>query len=336
VNLQIYPWQQTQWNRLETAFANNRLPHALLLAGPAGLGLEHFAQCLVARWLCLDPVAQTACGKCRSCQLFVAGNHPDINRVEPEETGKQIKVDAVRELLHFIQLSSQFARGKMVIIAPAEAMNRSAANSLLKTLEEPPAGSFFILVSHQPAFLPVTIRSRCQRLNFAPTHEDSALQWLGVSLAIDKTKAADILTLSHGCPLLAMSLVENDVVSKQSQVLSDLSKLDNSSSDVGGTAQRWHDLGANEVFEWLQMFFASMARLKITGLQPSQAESVLVRDLQRLANRLDLQVLMRGYDMAFQNYRAVTGPYNLNHMGLLEEFIVYWQYIIGSKGGKQE
>ena len=333
MNLQIYPWQQSQWDRLETAFANNRLPHALLLAGPGGLGLEHFAQCLVARWLCLDSVAHTACGQCRSCQLFIAGNHPDINRVEPEEPGKQIKVDTVRELLHFIQLSSQFDRGKMVIIAPAEAMNRSSANSLLKTLEEPPGGSFFILVSHQPAFLPVTIRSRCQRLDFAPTHSDSALQWLGESLSIDKSKAADILTLSHGRPLLATSLVENDVVSKQSQVLSDLAKLDSSSADMSGTAQRWHDLGANEVFEWLQTFFASMARLKITGLQPLQAESALVRDLQRLANRLDLQALMRGYELAFQNYRAVTGPYNLNHLGLIEEFIVYWQSITCSKGG---
>ena len=335
MTLQVYPWQHQQWARLGDAFAKDRIPHALLLAGPSGLGLEHFATCLAARWLCTQPLADHACGQCRACQLFQAGNHPDIARIEPEEPGKQIKVDAIRELIRFIQLSSQSGRGKIAVIAPAEAMNRSAANSLLKTLEEPPAGSTFILITHQPAFLPVTIRSRCQRLDFAPTHDQATLQWLAAEISTDTGKAADLLTLARGCPLQAILLTENDTAARQLQVLSDLGKLGSSSADVTGTAQRWHELGAAEVFEWLQLLFAGMTRLKIAGSEPTQPASPLNRDLQRLANRLDLYALIRGYELALQNHRAITGPYNLNQMGLLEEFIVYWHAMNGSNGGSK-
>ncbi len=335
MNLQIYPWQQRQWVRLADAFAKDRIPHALLLAGQAGLGLNHFVSCLAAKWLCAEPVTDKACGKCRSCLLFQVGNHPDIARLEPEEAGKQIKVDAIRDLIRFIQLSSQYGRGKIAVIAPAEAMNRSAANSLLKILEEPPAGSIFVLITQQAAFLPVTIRSRCQRLDFAPTYDDSALQWLAKEISADTSRAADMLTLSGGRPLHAITLIENDTVTRQSQVLSDLAKLDSVSADVTGTAQRWHDIGAADVFGWLQSFLASMTRLKVTGSQQTEDASALNKDLQRLANRLDLHALMRGYDLALQNYRAITGPYNLNQMGLLEEFIVYWQTMNGSEGGSK-
>lgn len=333
MNMQVYPWQKKQWNRLTDAFARSRLPHALLLAGQTGLGLEHFASCLAAKYLCTDSLNDMACGNCRSCLLFKAGNHPDVARLEPEEAGKQIKVEAIRDTIRFIQLSSQTGRGKIAIVTPAEAMNRSASNSLLKTLEEPPAGSTFVLITHQPAFLPVTIRSRCQRLDFAPTHDISAQQWLAAEISVDASRAADLLTLSRGRPLRAVGLVENDSVTKQNQVLQDLGKLDGESADVIGTAQRWHDMGAADVFEWLQSYLASMTRLKVTGLQQSEPVSVLNRDLQRLANRLDLHALMGGYELALQNYRAITGPYNLNQMGLLEEFIVYWQTTGSRKGG---
>ena len=333
MSLPVYPWQTKQWIRLTDAFARGRLPHALLLAGQAGLGLEHFTSCLAAKYLCTDSINDTACGQCRSCVLFQAGNHPDVARLEPEEAGKQIKVDAIRDTIRFIQLSSQSGRGKIAIVTPAEAMNRSAANSLLKILEEPPAGSTFVLITHQPAFLPVTIRSRCQRLDFAPVFNASTEQWLASEISVDASRAADLLTLSRGRPLHAVGLLENDTVSEQNQVLLDLGKLDSDSADVIGTAQRWHDMGAADVFEWLQTFLANMTRLKVTGSLTAEPVSALKLDLQRLANRLDLHALMGGYELALQNYRAITSPYNLNQMGLLEEFIVYWQSIGSHKGG---
>jgi len=335
MNQPVYPWQHRQWSRLSEAFERGRLPHALLLAGPSGLGLEQFASNLAAKWLCAAPNDGYACGLCRSCQLFESGNHPDISRIEPEETGKQIKVDAIRELIHFIQLSSQYARGKIAIIDPAEAMNRSSANSLLKILEEPPAGSVFLLISHQPALLPVTVRSRCQRLDFAPVYDEAAVDWLESRTGMARTVAADTLLLSRGRPLEAIAMTENNTIQQQQQLLAELARLDNANTDVSALAHRWQDLGAGNVFAWLGAFLATMTRLKLAGVTPADGSSQLNRDLQRLANRLDLRALLGGYDLAIQNYRYITGPYNLNQTGLLEQFIVYWQSINGNNGGRK-
>jgi len=321
----LYPWQQSQWARLGDAIEKDRLPHALLLAGQSGLGMEEFALSIAAKLLCSDAGSGQACGKCKSCLLFLAGNHPDISRIAPEEPGKQIKVDAIREVIRFIQLSSQYGRGKIAVIVPAEAMNRSAANSLLKTLEEPPAGSVFILIAHQPSFLPVTIRSRCQRFNFAQTYHESTIQWLAARTGSDAEQAGDLLVLSQGRPLQAESLIENDTIASRNQVLADLDQINQVATDVVKIAQRWHDYGATEVLLWIMSYLGAMARLKLHKHGQVAGLSALNRDLQRIANGLDLYQLVCCYDLAFQNYRSITGPYNLNQTGLLEEFIVYWQ-----------
>ena len=150
----LFPWQVAQWQLYEHAIANNRLAHALLLSGPAGMGKNRFANFLAASLLCNAPDEHLyPCNQCKSCTLYNAGNHPDINYIQPEDEGKQIRVELIRELIEFINLKSQYERYKIAIIDPAEAMNRSAANTLLKTLEEPPALSMLILVSHRPELL---------------------------------------------------------------------------------------------------------------------------------------------------------------------------------------
>ena len=130
-------------------------------------------------------------------------------------------------------------------------------------------------------------------------------------------------------------MTENNTIQQQQQLLAELARLDNASADVSALAQRWQDLGAGNVFAWLGAFLATMTRLKLAGVAPADASSQLNRDLQRLANRLDLRALLGGYDLAIQNYRYITGPYNLNQTGLLEQFIVYWQSINGNNGGRK-
>lgn len=330
---EIYPWQQRQWQRMADAVAADRLPHALLLGGQGGLGIDHFADCLAASWLCEQSNHEGACGRCRSCLLYHAGNHPDLARATPEEGGKQIKVEEVRGLVQFMQMKSQYGRGKIAIITPAEAMNRSAANALLKILEEPPPGCIFILVAHHPESLPVTIRSRCQKLDFAPTYDDTSRDWLAARAAIDPSRATDMLILARGRPLHALALLESDIAERQARLLAELGKLDRRAVDVTALAQHWQDSGTAEVFEWLQQFLAMMTRLKISPVAGVEPVSTLTRDLQRLANRLDLPALVRAYDLALQNYRAVTGPYNLNQTGLLEQFILFWQSAVNVEGG---
>ncbi|MEX2354056.1 MAG: DNA polymerase III subunit delta' [Gammaproteobacteria bacterium] len=332
MTFEIYPWHTKQWQKLVDARDKGRIPHALLLNGRPGLGMDDFAAGFAAVLSC-NTGAAAPCGECRSCVLLAAGTHPDIIRVEPEEPGKQIKVDAIRELIEFTQLSSQYARYRIVIIAPAEAMNRSAANSLLKTLEEPPAGVIFMLLSHRPASLPVTIRSRCQKITFAADDSGPTLSWLMGKTGYDEAAAADLLNLSQGRPVYALQLKESEITGYQNQVIKDLDELARRPADIVSLAKKWQDYGTSDVFQWLLSFLGIMTRMKTLVPGPgSDDKSALIRDLQQLANRLDLSQLAHCYDLAFRNYQLAIGPYNLNQTGLLEEFIVYWQSLNTANG----
>jgi len=321
--LSPYPWQERPWRQLLAAAGQGRLPHALLLAGAEGLGLGHFARALSARLLCTGDAGPEACGECKSCLLFGAGNHPDLVIMEPEEAGKAIKVEAVRELVEFNQLSSQYGRHKIAVIEPAEAMNRSAANSLLKTLEEPTPASVLILVSHRPGQLPVTVRSRCQRVNFSSADGPDTLAWLGAQLG-DAARARELLDLAGGRPLTALQLEREKHLEMQLALLDDLASLHAAGGDPVGLAQKWTGLDSTRVLQWLLGFIPAMARAGL-GLQAAPGESRLQQRLQGLGQGLDLHQLLEWYDIVLRNYRAVTGPYNLNQQGLLEEVIVNWQ-----------
>ncbi len=325
MNFSVYPWQESQWQQLQAAGAGQRMPHALLLTGPEGMGQRQFADRLAAGLLCPGGLTDP-CGQCKSCVLLRAESHPDLFRVEPEASGRQIRVESIRNLIGFIQLKSQYGRYKIAIIDPADAMNRTSANTLLKTLEEPPPDSLLILISHQPARLPITVRSRCQKIGFPASRQLSTVEWLGADMDGDMVRAGELLMLATGRPLYAKWLLETDTIATQRQILADL-KLLSADTDVVKIARDWHAYGSREVFQWLMGFISTMIRYHAAGQNDPVDKSgpALQQDLQQLANGLDLQQLVGGYDLALRNYRDVTGMYNLNPLGLLEEFLVYWQ-----------
>jgi len=193
------PWLQAP---LAHALASAR-SHALLVQGPAGVGQLELAVKLAQSWLCeAADHAQPACNHCPSCKLFASGTHPDFQLLLPEaldaaareslglpfeeietkagkaKPSREIKVEAVRNLLSFAQATSARGKAKVVVIFPAEALNGVAANALLKTLEEPSGLLRFALASHDSASLLPTIRSRCQPLPLALPECGAALAWL--------------------------------------------------------------------------------------------------------------------------------------------------------------
>ncbi|PSQ90753.1 MAG: DNA polymerase III subunit delta' [Proteobacteria bacterium SW_6_67_9] len=173
----VHPWQRGQWSRLTRDRAAQRLPHALLIAGPTGTGLRAFAETLGQALLCPADPDDAPCGACRGCRLYAAGTHPDALRIEPAETGKAISVDAVRALTERLSLTGS-GTAKVALIDPAESLTAAAANGLLKTLEEPAGGAHVVLISRRVARLPATIRSRCQRVSFGLPDAELAVQWL--------------------------------------------------------------------------------------------------------------------------------------------------------------
>ena len=208
---ELLPWQRAA--ATEALGARATWPHALLIAGPRGMGKRTLALNFARGLLCESPREDgLGCGACASCGVVAAGQHPDFQLLELFETEDEetkavteIRIERIRGLTYWANLTSHRGRAKVAVIAPAEAMNAPAANALLKTLEEPPPGTYLILVAHQPGRVPATLRSRCRRFP-APTPEPAAaLQWLaGQGIAAP----AAVLAQAGGAPLLARTLAD--------------------------------------------------------------------------------------------------------------------------------
>lgn len=250
----MYFWQQDLWQRFCQQQQQQRLPHALLLLGVSGLGKQQFANAIVANVLCTSLQADhSPCGQCHSCQLLSAGNHPDHIEIMPEEQGKQIKIDQIRNLKDKQQLTSSVARWKTIIISPADSMNVNAGNSLLKLLEEPQHNTLLLLVTDKAEKLPITIRSRCQSYYFASPTRAHALMWLAEQ-GIDKqgSDIEKILGVANGAPLKALKML-NEGTSEQCQQLErDFNLMLSGQVNPITLAASWKEYNLNQVLHYLQ------------------------------------------------------------------------------------
>lgn len=228
--MSVHPWNHALW--AELTGDRGRLPHALLLHGPKGVGKRAFASEL-ARWLlCETPSPQGACGHCKACGWFDQGAHPDFRLVEPaaesgreEEPGKKggklITINEIRGLGDFLGLVSHQGGWRVVVIQPAELLNAAAANALLKTLEEPPANVMILLVSHQPRRLAATVLSRCRKLAVGLPPRDQALAWLREQ---GMSEGMSVLDEVGGAPLLALESSAADRIERRERFLAVLAK----------------------------------------------------------------------------------------------------------------
>lgn len=206
------PWLAPDWDVHARRLAEGRVPHALLAAGPAGLGKRALVEAVAASLLCIDRRADGhACGRCRACAWRLAGTHPDLVRVGIAEDATQITVDQIRALGERLALAPQPGGRQVAVIDPADEMNPNAANALLKTLEEPTPDSVLILVADQPARLLPTILSRCQRFAIRMPGRDEALAWL-IGRGVAPARAAEALMLARGNPGEAARRVEPEAV----------------------------------------------------------------------------------------------------------------------------
>jgi DNA polymerase III subunit delta' len=255
------PWQAEIWQRVQRQREANQLPHALLLAGPEGVGKRRFAMALGAGLLCQSPVAGLACGKFRACALITAGTHPDWAWLAPEEKGKAIKIDQVRELVETMANTAQQGGRKLAVLAPAEAMNRNAANALLKTLEEPSGAAVVILIADSPARLLPTIRSRCQRLEFPLPAPAVARAWLQ-PLAGDDQRVELVLHESGQRPLLARQLLESDGLERRQELTALLAAVLSGQTSLLAAAERWQEWDWEDLLDWLQARLALAIRVR--------------------------------------------------------------------------
>ncbi|MCC5851572.1 MAG: DNA polymerase III subunit delta' [Alkalimonas sp.] len=176
----MLPWLEPSYQQLSSLHQRLQLPHALLLSGRRGLGKQQLAEAVVRLLLCQAGGAEAPCGRCKSCQLQQAGHHPDF--WQDTDASERIGVDSIRQLSRFFHEHAQQGGARVAVLERVERMSEAAANALLKTLEEPPAGGYLILTSDQPALLLPTIVSRCQ-------------QW---SLTVADTRVVDLWWQQQG------------------------------------------------------------------------------------------------------------------------------------------
>ncbi len=288
-----YPWLRSCWRELSHRYLSQTLPHALLLVGQRGIGKADFALNLARLVLCQSVTGSTEalfssnlgasanlvssddsvsksdsmlveddrelpmpCGHCRSCLLLRAHTHPDLVELEPEQKGKAIKIDQVRELIEFVSKTSQIGGYKVAIIRPANALNINAANALLKCLEEPTAQTLLILVNESPQTLMPTIRSRCQIVTLPLPSTQLAQAWLRQQPQVREAEVKEseidqMLYLTHGAPLTTLHYFCGDMQQNRQQVLDGFLALTKQNMTPVSLAAEWSTLDVIDIIDWL-------------------------------------------------------------------------------------
>ena len=301
-----YPWQQDQWQQLALQVEQGRLPHALLLTGSKYIGKYQFALSLAQRLLCHAPVGGYSCGQCKPCHLVMSGTHPDHFKIEPEEEGKAIRIDLIRQLGEFVAKTSQQGGWKVVIISPAESMNINASNALLKSLEEPGPNTLLILVCHEPSRLSATIRSRCRMVKFPAPPMSNVRPWLS-QVAGQNEDLDQLLHYANGCPLLALQLLETDLLERRR-------KFDGLMDDLVG-----HRISALSVAETCQ---ENDSPMMVDWLYSRLAEVV-----KSGGKGVSKRLVFRYMDTLVQAKRQMQSTANPNLQLLWEELLLNWQQL---------
>lgn len=324
------PWQRRAFDLAMQAHAQGRLPHALLLCGPARLGKRALGTALAQGLLCATTASLVACGQCRACTLFAAGTHPDYLEVSFElndkgEPRSEITIDQMRALGAKLVLTPQFGQGLVVLLHPAEALNRSAFNALLKTLEEPLPGRYLILVSDQPFRLPATIRSRCQHLEVRLPSREEARDWLLAS-GVAAARADEALRANAGHPGLARRDLDEGGLELRALVVEDLVALAAGRERAAAVAQRWDE---DRLPQRLRCAAEGVCEYAAVRLAASGAPSRLI--LAGLSEDIDPRALMQWFDEANRVHDLLRSP--LRRDLLIGELLRRWQQAC-SQGAK--
>ncbi|MGH8619060.1 MAG: DNA polymerase III subunit delta' [Burkholderiales bacterium] len=307
-------WLTPHWASL--AGRLERLPHALLLRGPRGIGKLVLARRLAQALLCETPGTARPCGVCDGCRWFAAGSHPDFREVmldtdegESEEGGDtkskraptQIRIGQIRALDAFVEVSAHRPGGKVILLQPAEALNTAAASALLKMLEEPPPDTRFILVSHRTGGVLPTILSRCEKIAIGLPPGDEAEAWLQGRVE----QPALALAQAGGAPLLAAEYDDADWWKQRREFLTLLADREFAPLAV---AERVRSFPVDRLVGWLQRWAYDLAAA--AGGAGILFNPDFARELEALGGGTGPVAAGRFYRLSTRAQRAVDHPLN--------------------------
>ena len=331
----IYPWQQDAWQQLQLLRA--RMPHAILFHGEAGTGKADFIEAFAQSLLCEAVLADGhACGACASCGWFEQHNHPDYRRVRPEALedeppegdeeattksatkaaktpSKEIKIEQIRALADFMNISTHRQGLRVVVLYPAEALNTPASNALLKTLEEPPPGTVFLLSSNSLERLLPTILSRCRKFALPMPDHAAALAWLKEQ---DLADADSWLREQGGAPLAALAQSE---AGEREEMEALLQLLAHPSIDGAlKTADKLSKTPLSSVVSWQQRWLYDVFSYKLSG--SIRYYPRYQKELAAIAGKVHTSNLMRAIKSA--NERRATSDHPLSPKLFIEDMLL--------------
>ena len=317
----LYPWHEQQWSFFTRCLGLDRLAHALIIEGPSGCGKQALAESMAAKLLCSGTQPQ-ACRQCRSCQLLAGEDraHPEFMDITFEinpDTGKlrtELVVDQIRKLIGQLQLTNTISARKVAFIHPADALNKSAANALLKSLEEPVGkDTVLILVTDNPGRLPVTVRSRCQVISVNQPDRDVVQAWLQRQSGKNDELINTAIDAAGGSPLRAAQFLESPELDAFTQVRESLAALLSSPASAVAVSERLAKLNETDTWRWLSSCSSDVIRAGMRGQLPDW----IAADIQ-----LDSKTLLQLQKQADINRQLSTTPVRSDL--LLQTWLISW------------
>jgi len=303
----IHPTQQKQFDTLKNAFAQNRLSHAYLLSGMAGLGKTNFAREFAAFLLCesnrsaggsrraMAREATISC-TCRGCVLMRADNHPDFMLIKPEEKSRVIKIDQIREMCEKTAQTAHAGGYQVVIISPADSMPVQAANALLKTLEEPSGKIIIFLIDNQKSVLPPTIMSRCQKIFFSANQVDLRLH--------------------------------DNQLTLRDELLNHLEEIQSRRVNPILFNQAWLKIELENIFQKLILLCADLSRLQFANNMSLIINYDAHEKLSQMASKITPMALQKFIDKLLDKKLMTAKGINLNQQLCLEDMFIEWENVL--------
>lgn len=318
------PWFMPTWQRLLFCKDKKRVPSAILLYGARESGKLTFAKQFAELILCQGNSETQSCGNCRSCQLFKSGNHPDFSFIQPEDKSTTIKIEQIRHLVNVLNHTSMLNGYQVVIISPAEAMNKAAANALLKTLEEPQGKVIILLLAEKISFVPATIRSRCQCTRMPSPSKSQAATWLQAHLNPDEANI--YLSLCDFIPVKALGFAQQKQLQSRDQLLLFLQQVQQLSQDPIKIAAECSDFSLTDLIHFLTTFVMDMIRIQFNASIEHLNNPDKFDELSQLSQGRTIEQLFKFLDTLLETAQLNSFHASINPQLVLEKIFINWCY----------
>ncbi len=296
-----------------------RIPHALIFSGADGVG-KHFAAMVFAKAMFCTGAEGRPCGTCETCLKIERGTFADLISVGIAEGKTRIVIDQMREIERVVAYHSFSGRGRLIIIDPADMMTEDSSAAILKTLEEPPAGTHFILVTSRASSLPPTILSRCQKIRFSPLKPEVIAEIMGGGE--QEREAAE---MARGSLSRAQALLSGGLLSVQERMIGALSSME--LNDPGGVQELFLSLSKlkvefSDILDILKCWYRDLIIYRETQREGDLVYHRLVKDFGGAWKETRVQSLIESVEAADEIERTLTGRMYLNMRIALESLFI--------------